>query len=548
VAPVLLALAALAQACATAPVAPAQPPGPSPPREPPAATAPPPAPPTTRPPHPAAPAPPEPPRYGVEPAPTREGLEARALEAALSALSAFGGRPEASPALSLAARELATRAADGDSDPLVGPNLRSALARASAFDPAPRVVLVSASPDDLAVALASRVPRSRATHAGVGVVVRGDTAYAVLVASERAVRLDPFPRDVKPGAEVSLSGELLQPLRHARIYVTRPGGAVGETFPSGDDRAFRARIAFPVAGRYVVEVTADDGDNPEVVALLPVSAGGASLDAGVPRPAPPSADDADLARAEAAVVKAINATRRKNGLRTLDVSRALTEVARRHSQAMLQAGKVAHVLPGSGELSDRLRLGRIPYRRAYENVGRHRTAIEAHEGAEESPAHLANVLRADVRLVGVGLARGRIDLTGDYAVYLTEIFVEPTDEGAESPLTPDARVREVLWRERSRTSAPPLTADPLLDGLAREAASAMRGADSPDPGDARERALRAGRGLAAVDVFVASAPEEATRSANVRDPRFRRVGVGTATGESARFGPGRLWIAVVWSD
>ena len=484
----------------------------------------------------------------MEPALPREALETRALEAALSALAAYGGRPEASSALSLAARELATLSADGDTDPLAGPSLRSALAHASAFDPAPRVVLVTASPADVAVALASRVPRSRATHAGVGVVVRGDTAHAVLVASERAVRLDPFLREVKPGAEVALSGELSRSLRHPRIYVTRPGGAVGEIFPSGEDRAFQARIAFPVAGRYVVEVTADDGDNPEVVALLPVSAGGASLDAGTPRLAAPSADDADLAGAETAVVKAINATRKRNGLRALEVSRPLTEVARRHSQAMLQAGKVAHLLPGSGDLIDRLRLGRIPYQRAYENVGRHRTALEAHEGAEESPAHLANVLRAGVRLVGVGLARGRVDLTGDFAVYLTEIFVEPADEGAESPLTPDARVREVLWRERSRTSAPPLTADPLLDDLAREAASAMRGADTPDPGDARERALRAGRGLAAVDVFVASAPEEATRTVNVRDPRFRRVGVGTATGESARFGPGRLWIAVVWTD
>jgi hypothetical protein len=51
-----------------------------------------------------------------------------------------------------------------------------------------------------------------------------------------------------------------------------------------------------------------------------------------------------------------------------------------------------------------------------------------------------------------------------------------------------------------------------------------------------------------VDVFVASGPEEAARSANVRNARFRRVGVGVALGDSARFGAGRLWIAVVYTD
>jgi hypothetical protein len=34
----------------------------------------------------------------------------------------------------------------------------------------------------------------------------------------------------------------------------------------------------------------------------------------------------------------------------------------------------------------------------------------------------------------------------------------------------------------------------------------------------------------------------------VRDGRFRRVGVGVAVGDSARFGVGRLFIAVVFTD
>jgi hypothetical protein len=47
---------------------------------------------------------------------------------------------------------------------------------------------------------------------------------------------------------------------------------------------------------------------------------------------------------------------------------------------------------------------------------------------------------------------------------------------------------------------------------------------------------------------VASAPAEALRSRNLPDPRFRRVGVGVATGDSRRYGARRLWIAVVYTD
>jgi hypothetical protein len=149
--------------------------------------------------------------------------------------------------------------------------------------------------------------------------------------------------------------------------------------------------------------------------------------------------------------------------------------------------------------------------------------------------------------VGLGIARGRLP-SGDAIVYLTEILVEPPDDGAESPLTPEARVKEALWRERARLGRPPLTSDVSLDGLAREAAEAMRARDATEPGDADRRALGLGRSLAAVDVFVASAPDEAIRSANLRDRRFTRVGVGATTGDSRRFGAGRLFVVVVYTD
>lgn len=484
--------------------------------------------------------------YGPEPVVPLAPEEARALEIVAERLAPASAPPRISGALVRAARELARLAADGDPAPLARPRLRGALARACAADPSPAAVLVEASLDELAAAVADALPRERATDLGAGLALRGDAAILVLLASERTVHLAPFPREIAPGSRAVLAGRLAAGRGRPRVFVTEPGGAVRETETTGA-REFRAEVLFAVPGRHAVEVVAEAEGGPEVAALLTVSVGGAPLDAPARPPSPAPADDG---AAEAAVVRAVNAARRRQGLAALARAPELDDVARGHSADMAAAAKVAHVLPGTGDLGDRLRRARVPYRRAYENVARAATALDAHEAAEESPAHLANVLRPEATRVGVGVARGRLP-SGAEQLYLTEVFVEPPDDGAESRLTPEARVREAVWRERARGGQPPLTADPALDALAREQAIALRARDASAPvTDAGEQALAIDRGrrLAAVDVFVASSPDEATRSANVADARLRRVGVGIATGDSPRFGAGRFWIVVVYTD
>jgi uncharacterized protein YkwD len=147
----------------------------------------------------------------------------------------------------------------------------------------------------------------------------------------------------------------------------------------------------------------------------------------------------------------------------------------------------------------------------------------------------------------VGIARGS-GAAGEPTTYLTEILVEPSEDQSESRLTPDARVREALWRDRARLALPPLTSDATLDALARDAAHVLRETDAGERGELEQRALALGRRWAAVDVFVASATGDAVRSANLRDPRFRRVGVGVVEGASRRFGASRLFIAIVYTD
>jgi uncharacterized protein YkwD len=483
--------------------------------------------------------------YGDEREVSLSRDEASAITLARARLAVGSEPPRTSGGLVLAARELARAAADGQADAIAGHRIRAALTRALAYDPAPAAVLVQAPAGAMPRAIAGALPRTRATHVGAGAAERDGSMFVVLLASDRRAHLSPFPRDVAPGATAVLSGALAAGLARPQVFVTLPSGAVREVATRSSSGRFHAALEFSGRGRYVVEVIADGSGGPEVAALLTVAAGAVSLEPPAKRPRAREPDDEEAA--EAAVVRAINDTRRQHGLAPLASARDLAAVARGHSARMAAAGTVAHVLPGSGDLRDRLRGAGVRYRRAYENVARAATALEAHEAAEESPAHLANVLRPDVTRVGIGIARSRLP-SGDAIVYLTEVFVTPPDDGADSPLTPEGRVREALWRDRAHARLPPLTSDAALDALAREAAESMRARDATEAPGVGDRALTLRRGLAAVDVFVASAPAEAARSTNLRDARFRRVGVGVTTGDSRRFGAGRLWIAVVYTD
>jgi uncharacterized protein YkwD len=484
-------------------------------------------------------------RYGDEAPSTASPLEHEAWEALRR--DRGGSALRSSSALRLAARELALRAAAGEADVLAPAHVRAALARALAFDPAPVASLVIGAPDQVASRLAeASAPRAGATHAGVGVELRGGRAYAVALLSRRTAALVPFPREVAPGALAVLRGELLG-LDQPSVHVTSPDGqswSVALRRASG--RRFEAVIRFDTPGRWTVEVVGRGSGGPEVAALLTVAAGaGVALEEPT-RDAGP--DPADPAEAEAAIAEAVNATRGRQGLPPLALAPALSALARRHSEAMAAAGQVAHVLPGSGPVGDRLLQARIPFSTASENVARGGSARDAHRAIEESPAHRQNILSADATEIGCGIARAQLP-GGRTQVYLTEIFLRPVDDGSGQHLTPDALVRQALWAARERAGAPSMLSDPALEELARSAAWRMLRRGEPSDPQLGDEALHLRRKLAAVDVFVAARPEEAAaRSNNVRDPRFRRVGVGVAVGDTARYGPGRLWIAVIYTD
>ena len=345
-------------------------------------------------------------------------LEAATLEGVRSALPQRTV-PALSEPLVQAARALARSAAAGEPRPLSSSALRSALVAAGVVDPAPAAVVLSARPAALPEAMASAARFRGATHLGIGVVTRGDLSWAVLLASERRAEIDPFPREVTPGSRVRLSGRLLH-LDGPRVWVASPSGAAFEVPAESDGRRFAASILLSERGTWRVEVGGTGARGPSVAALLDVACGEGGARAS-PEADPDPSSPLD---AEARIRADVNALRTRQGLPPLQGDAALDEQARRHSEAMLATGTVAHRLGGGGDLATRLAASGVRYRSARENVARGDGALDAHRAMVESPAHLANLLVPEVKLMGLGIARGALP-GGQPVVYLTEILVEP---------------------------------------------------------------------------------------------------------------------------
>jgi len=126
-----------------------------------------------------------------------------------------------------------------------------------------------------------------------------------------------------------------------------------------------------------------------------------------PAPAQPLGRDLELA-----VVESTNRFRSDQGLSRLTADDILSEIARRHSQEMLEQGYLSHTSPNAmcRTITDRLRLGLRYCLSAGENLhrsegeARPRVADEAMESWIVSPAHRKNLLSRRFNRVGVGVA------------------------------------------------------------------------------------------------------------------------------------------------
>lgn len=115
---------------------------------------------------------------------------------------------------------------------------------------------------------------------------------------------------------------------------------------------------------------------------------------------------------ELALLESTNRFRSDQGLSRLTADDILCEIARRHSQEMLDQGYLSHTSPNAmcRTVTDRLRLGLRYCLSAGENLhrsegeARARVADEALESWIVSPAHRKNLLSRRFNRLGVGVA------------------------------------------------------------------------------------------------------------------------------------------------
>lgn len=119
----------------------------------------------------------------------------------------------------------------------------------------------------------------------------------------------------------------------------------------------------------------------------------------------------------------VNQARGARQLGPLSFDPQLAEVARAHSEAMLDQGFLAHTGASDDSLRDRLRAAGVSYRSAGQNLAQVQAAVdpagEAHAQLVASQGHRDNIVDPRFQLVGVGVAKDG----GTY--WITQIFIEP---------------------------------------------------------------------------------------------------------------------------
>lgn len=119
------------------------------------------------------------------------------------------------------------------------------------------------------------------------------------------------------------------------------------------------------------------------------------------------------------VLELTNAEREAYGLDPLVWNEKLADLARAHSQDMVDRGFFSHNNPDGKTPFDRMREAGIDYSAAAENIAAGQASPEdVVESWMNSQGHRDNILNPKLKELGVGLARG-----GEYGIYWTQNFV-----------------------------------------------------------------------------------------------------------------------------
>jgi len=456
--------------------------------------------------------------------------------------------PVIDESLSRAARALAEEALQTSAKDAANVlSVSQAVSDAQGYDPSPRALVIRGTPPDQA--LASFLARADASHEpasrmGIGAAIRGESGALVALLAARKVTLKSFPRLVKPGKSPMLCGELGGSFRTADVFITLPSGDVDKPPVSLEGPRFCAKIGFPIAGRYSVEVVGQGAQGPEVAALFFVDAGSGAHREGRAHLVEPGS----VPEARSAILGRINALRKAHHLVPVEFDDGLDSAAQKYSEQMASQGFFAHVAPDGSDLRGRLQKLGYGYRVAGENLGLAPGPVAAHFGIEQSPGHLRNLIDPRYTRLGLGIAYQRGEERPQ--TILTEIFTEPN----AAPGDPLQAAYQSLQEKRAELKLPALQRSEVLEGIALEHAKRALELDQPKPRlpgvPLDEKVFAADKDIrtTTVDVFVSESPRKITDSKSLMDRRNDRVGVGAVKGDSRTYGKNKYWVVVIYAS
>jgi len=406
-------------------------------------------------------------------------------------------------------------------------------------------------PPELLTSLDEKALKGRFTHFAVGVTRSPDQKRmtSTLLLGRRPAILEPLPVCPRPGARLEVDLKLLGSYRHPYWLMTTPEGLVVKDTLLYEEGGWHGRVPLDAgSGVYKMEIIVLGPQGPEVAALFPLYVGveRARLPKKKLHPAPGRYRSPE--KAEAALVKLINASRRQYDLPALKLEEKLSHVARQHAMQLLIDRHAAHRTRKSGALVDRLRRSKLVFARAAENVSLSPAPETAHERFMDSPGHRLNILDPNATLLGVGIAMEREARQDVMAI--CEVFVEKNESRKTSKLV--KRIEEIINGRRRSKGRFHLGLDDELSKIALRSARRLAGmGDSADPqkeGDQLVKQLEDSMtGITAVTIryFRTTNPARVLSVPEVLDEDINRLGVGVAK-VGLRY-PGELWIAVIFA-
>jgi uncharacterized protein YkwD len=244
-----------------------------------------------------------------------------------------------------------------------------------------------------------------ARRCGVASGARDDGVRVLsIVAVEALADLAPLPTRARVGQWLTVEASLHVAARGARVLVMGPAGGPRSVPSSFDGKTVRARFAADSAGAFAVQVVADVAEGPRPVLEATVFAdveppARFDLQAAPGEDAAAGTDDDEDALAHMVI-----AARAAAGLAPLVRDSSLDAVARDHARRMAAAHELGHDL-GRGDPAARVADAGIAVREIAENVAHAASVALAHRSVWASPSHRANVLRNEMRRVGIGVVR-----------------------------------------------------------------------------------------------------------------------------------------------